>query len=170
MSDRPESPPGAFLKTMQESQLPQAPTSEEVIVLPHTGELISLTEVLPVAKALDDIRAHESQLRDIKRILTDALVAESERQGSKTLHLQYLDVEIGGGGAVEWDMEELAKLQDAGLPEERYDALIRMTVSYSVDAREANRIAGANEEYARIIQNARSEVPAPHRVSVRRRK
>ena len=145
-------------------QVPQA------LVLPHTGELIDLADTQSVAVALDSIRAHEQQLREIKGYLTDALVQEASRQGTKTLHLDWLDVEIGGGEEVSWDIEQLHKLQDAGLPADRFDALVRMKVEYRVSAQEAKRISALNKEYAHIIENARTIHDAPYRASIRRRK
>lgn len=151
-----ESQPGAFLQDMTESDEVATPIASQALVLPHTGELISLEELPKVASALDAIRAHEAQLREVKQILTEALVEESRRQGSKTLRLDYLTVEIGGGTTVEWDIEVLHRLQDAGLPEERFDALVRTEVTYKVSAAEAKRIS-SNPEYARIIELARTE-------------
>jgi len=147
-----------------------AQVAPEAIVLPHTGELIDLADKPTVAVALDNVRQLEVELRALKQELTRALVEESSRVGSKTLHLEpWLDVEISGGTEVEWDHDELHKLRDAGLPEDRFDALVRATVTWRVSTQEANRIAKANPEYARIIGNARSEREAPFRASVKRK-
>jgi hypothetical protein len=139
------------------------------IALPHSGEIISLDDARLCAKSLDEIRQLEARLREVKQDLTNAILVESRRQGSKTLHLgDDLRVEVSGGKTVDWDLDVLERLRDAGLPEDRYDALVRATVTYSVSAREADRIS-VNPEYARIIDLARSEDDAPYRVSVSRR-
>jgi hypothetical protein len=152
------------------SENPSSVATGMEIALPHSGEIISLDDAVLCAKSLDEIRQLEARLREVKQDLTRAILIESERQGSKTLYLDDdLKVEVSGGTKVEYDPEVLERLRDVGLPEDRYDALVRATVTYNVNATEAKRIAGANPEYARIIELARSEREAPHRVSVSRR-
>jgi hypothetical protein len=77
--------------------------------------------------------------------------------------------EVTMGNRIEWDMEVLERLRDAGLPEERWDALVRPQVEYKVSARVADQIAKANPEYAVIVARARTDVEATPRVSIRRR-
>lgn len=137
------------------------------IALPHSGELVDLGNPGFCARALNEIRALEQMLREAKQVLTEALVEEAARQGTKSLHLATGDVSISGGTVVEWDVEELDKLLDLGLPEERFDELVTQVVSYKVNAAVAKQISGANPDYAEIIQRARTEAPAAHRVSVK---
>jgi hypothetical protein len=136
-------------------------------VAPHTGELVNLDDPVSVARVLDEIREHESALREVKRVLTGALVEESRRQGSKTLRLDYMEAEVTGGERVEYDPEVLLELRDAGLPEDRFDALVRAEVTYKVSAAEAKRIAASNPVYARVVERARRVVEVPFRVSVK---
>ncbi len=145
--------------------VPFTPGTE--LVLPGTGQVIDLANPGSCADALNQIRQLEQSLRDAKRVLTEMLVAESERQGTKTLRLGKLEAIVGGGYNVTWDIEELAKLQDLGLPEERYYDLVQTVISYKVNASVAKQIAGANPDYARIIENARGEEPAAYRVSLK---
>lgn len=135
------------------------------LVLPHSGELVDLTSAAACGAALENVRTLEWQLREVKKALTFVLVEEATRQGTKTLHLQTGDYSISGGTTVEWDVEELEKLKDVGLPEERFYDLVTTVVSYKVNAAVAKQIAGANPEYAAIIDRARVEGPAPYRVS-----
>jgi len=137
------------------------------VVLPHTMEIVSLEDARRCAVALNEIRLLEARLREAKQDLTRAILLESERQGSKTLYLdEGVKVVVSGGKEVDWDFDVLERLRDAGLPEDRYDALVRATVTYRVDARTADQISRANPEYARIIGLAAVEREAPHRVSV----
>lgn len=142
--------------------------ASETALVPFTGELVPLAEPLAVAKALEDLREYQRGLSSLRAVLEEALVAESRRRGTKTLHLGQTTAVITGGRGIEWDMEELAKLRDAGLPEERFSELVKTEISYKVDARVANQLSSANEEYAAIIGRARAEVEKPWRVRIDR--
>jgi hypothetical protein len=139
--------------------------SSTELVIPYSGELVDLTNPGSCARALEEIRSIESRLREIKGVLTTVIVEEATRQGTKTLHFQDGDFSVSGGSTLEWDIEELEKLRDAGLPEERFYDLVKTVVSYKVNAAVAKQISGANPEYAAIIERARQEGPAPFRVS-----
>lgn len=139
-------------------------TSTE-IAIPVTGELVSLEDAAACGRALGDIRRLEQHLRDLKTLLTDSVVAECQRQGTKTLRLDDMTLTMSGGETVQWDIEVLEQLLDAGLPQERFDALVKTEVTYKVSAAEAKRLA-VNPEYADIIEKARTVLHAPFRVSV----
>lgn len=136
-------------------------------VLPATGEVINLEEPLAVARALHEVRAAKRQLDDARRVLEDALVQHSQTRGTKTLRIDEYEATVSGGEKVEWDVEELWKLRDAGLPEDRMNALVKTEVTYKVDAAVARQIAAANPDYGEIIYRAKQKVPAPWRVSVK---
>lgn len=140
----------------------------DVAVIPATGEVINLNNPRECALALDTIRDLERQLREAKSVLTSAVAHECQRQGTKTLHLEGVTVELSGGSKTEYDVSVLEKLRDLGLPEDRFTALVVPTVTYKVNAAEAKRIAAANAEYAQVIAEARSVVEFPARVSVKR--
>lgn len=138
----------------------------EALVDIRTGELVPATpekavELLAVAR---DMRA---RILDLVKDCEAVLLEESRRQGTKTLHLPEGTAEISGGTALEWDIDELAKLLAVGLPDERYGELVVTTVSQKVDARVAKQLEAANPAYAEIIERARRQVPRPWRVSVR---
>lgn len=134
------------------------PESED-LVLPHSGEVISLQDAGAVANALADIRRIEALMRDTKAILSGALVAESQRQGSKTLHLPGVTAEIRGGTDVVWDIEALVHgLETAGLPDERLNEAVRQEVTLVPNGRELTRIGKANPVYAAAIDAAKSIV------------
>lgn len=84
---------------------------------------------------------------------------ESKRQGSKTLYLDGVKVEVRGGSETVWDVQMLEEgLRYAGLPEDRLREVIKEEVTYSVNAREAKRVAGANEDYASVVRLSQTQV------------
>lgn len=141
----------------------------EVYLVPQLGTLVSLSAAGQVAQALSDVRDLEAQLRDAKRILTDALVSEAVARGTKTIHLDNVTVEIRGGSEVVWDVQDLeAGLLSAGAPQSLVDEIISTEITYKVDARRASRAAGANPVYAEVVERARNEVEKPHSVVLRK--
>jgi hypothetical protein len=102
-------------------------------------------------------------------VLEDALRLESERQGTKTLHLDGLTAVVSGGEKVEYDVEKLADLlREEGLPEHRLAELIVIQVSYRVNQAVARSVAAANPRYALALEACKQIVPAPWRVSVKK--
>lgn len=142
-------------------------TSEELVV-PGTGEVVSLENEIACIEALGSLRVFESQLREAKAVLTAAIIERSKILGTKTIHLPAGGkAEIRDGSEVEWDIETLeGELRDLGLPEDRISSLIKETVVRSVDGRVAKSVAAANEQYAACIESAKTIVQKPSYVSV----
>lgn len=138
------------------------------LVIPWTGEIVDLGEPAQVARVLETVRALKRDLDEARALLEDVLRSESERQGTRTLHLGTLDAVISGGERVEYDELELAReLRAAGLPEERLAELIVETVTYKVDQRVARSVAASNPVYAAAIERCRRVVPAAWRVAIK---
>ena len=139
------------------------------LVLP-TGEIVSLTDTAACAVALDELRALEQRIKDVKAALTEAVATESARQGSKTLSLPGgVTVLVRDGEKVMWDAQRLEKdLREAGMPEERIRQIVIEEISYTVQAREAKRAATANPAYAHAVAAARSTVAGRPSVTVKR--
>ncbi len=138
------------------------------VLNPVTGELIPAEDVNGVAEAVKGLRQLSQQIRDAIADATTILVAESKRQGTKTLALQDVTVEIRGGTETVWDIEALQHQMDSlGLPAERMEALIKTDVTYKVDARVAKQLAGANEDYAAVLESAKTTVEKPYYVRVK---
>lgn len=128
---------------------------DETIILPHTGQVLAASDTKQCANALVELRQIEDAIREVKIVLTQAIVAESQRQGTKTLRFGERKVEIRGGKSVLWDAHFLEiELRKAGMPEERIREIVKEEVSYKVDAREAKKAAGANPAYAVIVEAA----------------
>lgn len=143
-------------------------TAEPRLLLPVTGELVLLTDPAQVAGALSSVRRIGQDLRGLRQLLEAVLRLEARRQGTKTLHLTGgLTATVSGGTKPEWDVERLREgLEQAGLPPGRMAELIVETVSYDVKANVAKQLAAANDAYALVIREARSDVEAPWYVRV----
>lgn len=136
--------------------------------MPLTGEVIALEDPAACGKALREVRRFEQDLREAKRLLTDAVVEHARRAGTKTLHVDGLDRPLrlsGGPGAeVVWDVEVLRTLLNMGLPAERFAELVAEEIHYRVNGNVAKSIAAINEEYARVVEAARTRIDKPWRV------
>src|SRR5262245_9182104 len=125
----------------------------------RTGELIDPADVDRLSDFLAYLREGKRALQEGINIIQGAIVAEAERRGTKTIHLDDgRTASIGGGTEVVWDTEVLNELLEAGLPEERFNQLVTTVITYKVNANVAKSIAGANADYADIIDRARSTV------------
>ena len=132
----------------------------------RTGEVLPATptNAVNVLVAAREMRVKMSVLiKDCEAVLLE----ESRRQGSKTLHLDGATATVTGGSDLEWDVDVLAELRAAGLPEARWDELYVATVTYRVDARVALQLEKANPVYGAIIERARSRVEKAWRVNVK---
>jgi hypothetical protein len=126
------------------------------IVDVRTGELLPATPE-NASRALQAIREMEGLLRDAKALATAVLVDEARRQGTKTLRVGGRTVTVKESREIVWDMEQLEKLRDLGLPESRWAELVTEVLSYKVSAQVAKELSGANPEYAEIIERARTD-------------
>lgn len=128
----------------------------ESVVNPMTGELVLLEDPATVAIYLDEVRQLEDKLRYVKRILGERLAEEYKVQGDN-LHLPGVTVEFSKKKEIRWDMNRLKDLKELGLPENRWHDLVRQTIETKVMAVEANKLAKANPEYRKVIEEARSD-------------
>jgi signal transduction histidine kinase len=139
----------------------------EDLLNPFTGELVPTGDLARVAATLDDLRGIRQKLNDAVAAFTEAVIAESRRQGTRTLQAAGVRLEVSADNTIEWDVEELLKLRDLGLPEARYNELVQQTVTFKVNGSVARQLEGASEEYAKVIDRARVRVPRKQYVSVR---
>lgn len=147
-------------------------TGEEIVVrtddlpVPVIGRLVRLADPEDVARALADVRQAEEQLADAKRVLVDRLLVERRLRGEGTIRFDSgVTVEIPKPEETVYDADAIEReLRDAGMPEERISAIVRETVERKVMAGEAKKAAGANPDYAEIIERHRRVVekrPSP---------
>lgn len=131
------------------------------LMVPGTGELVLLDDVPAVARALAAVKDLERKLRDARAVLEEALVDETIRVGTKTLHVEgrAAPVVVKTGSDVVWDVERLrSELTEAGLPADRLAALIVETVEYKVNGTVARQLA-SSPAYADIVARCRTDVP-----------
>jgi hypothetical protein len=137
------------------------------LVIPGTGELVSPDDPPAIARAVAEVAELQRRLYEFRTDLTALLVEEAKLQGTKTLHLPGTTVTLSGGTKTKWDVDKLRELELAGLPAERLNELLRPAVTYSPSGTIARQLVGANPDYRRIIEEARSEEPAPWRATVK---
>lgn len=139
-----------------------------MLMLPTTGELISRDDPAACARALQEMDDLETKLKVLKGALREVLLEESVRVGGKTLH-------FGGGITATittpvstiWDHTVLAELVAAGLPEDRYEALVKTEISFKINGSIAKELAGANPVYAEIIERAKTRIEKTPSVAVK---
>lgn len=154
-----------YLAQRQEEQLIED-AQETALVLPN-GTVIDTTEIAQVVQAIKDLDLLKSMVAAARRKLSDLVLEERKRTGaSATMHVGKATVAITVAKEIVWDMDELGKLRDAGLPEATWDELVVTTVTEKVNANVAKRIANANEAYAKIIEGARTDHEKNPSVSV----
>lgn len=136
------------------------------LVIPFTGEVVSLEDPAQCAKVFGEIKELEYKLRELKGYLSRALMEASRLQGTKTLHYPGVDVKISTPNDLSWDYEILLELQDAGLPEERFNELVMTEITYKVQGNVAKQLSASNPVYAEIIERAKTQVPKLPSVSV----
>ena len=145
-------------------------TGEELVV-PVTGEIVDLSNETQCAQALAALRDAESQIREIKAVLTAAIVERAKLLGTQTLTLENgMKAVLKGGTETIYDATEIERqLRVLGMPEERIREIVIEEVSYKVSAKEAKRAAAANDEYAAVVNSAKQTIEKPHYISIQRR-
>lgn len=155
-------------------------TEHEVVesaeVVPREYMLVPLLGLAVDPAAYDQVAEALASVRDAKRLLDEArvelerlLAEEAQRLGTKTLHFGDLDAVVSGGPYTAYDIEVLGRLQEAGLPEDRWNQLVKTRVEYRVDRNVLRQVRGAgNPEYEAIIEKAGEHVERPYRVDVKR--
>ncbi len=132
-----------------------------------TGEIVDASKAEQLVAYVEDLKAHERQIKEIRRNVEGFIFQHAEQLGTKTLRFGKLEAKIVGGPELRWDITVLNELLDAGLPIDRYTELVTETVDYKVNAAVARQLEAANETYAEIIGRARSYEEKPRRVSTR---
>lgn len=138
------------------------PPGTEIEVIPHTGEIIDLSDPVAVAKAYRVVQDLEAQLRQAKGTLGDALIAQKSILGTGTMRFEGLSgpVTIKGGTDTIYNAVAIkTELLAAGMPRERVAEIVVETIDYKVSAVEAKKAAAANAEYREIIERHRQIFP-----------
>lgn len=136
------------------------PAQSMELVIPFSGEVVSRDDPGSCARVMFQIKEMERELKELRGILGDAILDESGRVGSKTLHFEEgFTATVSTPTEIHWDLEILAELLEAGLPPDRYEALVKPEVTYKVDGGIIRSLEGANPVYKEIIDRARQRFP-----------
>lgn len=141
------------------------------VLVEGSGVDIDLSDPVACAVALDQVRAFETQFGEVKRTLTDAIVSHYRLTGERSLELpnrSRAEVKAGTRNIIDPDILE-ERLREAGMPEDRIDALITTTHERRVDARKAKTAATANPDYKVALEAATSTYQETPSVTIRRR-
>jgi hypothetical protein len=139
------------------------------VIDPFTGSLVDVSDPQVAAEFLDALRGSKETITKLVHAVEEMLATEFERQGTRTINAGGWELEQRESVSFEWDEQELQKLLDAGLPEERYMEFINQTVSIRPKQNIAKQLE-TNPAYAVIIEQARTRIVKGVRVDVRRAK
>lgn len=136
----------------------------------QSGEVLPAT-VSNAARVINAARAMKANVNEIVKEATRYLVAESERQGTKTLHDEHETVTVSGGPGTDYnELDLMDALREAGCPESRIGQAVKQTVSYKVDRAVLRQLAAANQDYKAAIELAEIEVDRPYTATVKLRR
>lgn len=140
------------------TDLEQAPPRD--VVDPFTGELIPRTDLKSVTLLIRKIRDQEQVFRRIKDWATEAVIEYCDERAEWTVTFGGFKVSVPPPTAsdVDWDLDELHKLEDL-LPSDRYGELVKQIVVEKPDTRALHNAAKAGGEIAEIITRAERRKP-----------
>jgi len=140
------------------------------LVVPYTGELVAMEDPEQCARVLFEIGELEAKLRSLRYVLRDVMFEESVRVGSKTLHFpDGVTAKISTPTETSWDHSILAELLGAGLPGDRFEALVTPEQTFKVNGSVIKELEAANPIYAEIINRARTKIPKSPGVTLTKR-
>jgi len=139
---------------------------ESEVIDPFTGGTVDVGDPVIAAEFLDALRGSKLTLDKLVKQVESILADEFERQGTRTVNAGRYELEQKETVTYEWDLTELVKLLDAGLPEERYAEFVNETVVTKPKQNIAKQLE-TNPTYAAIIDRARTRIVKGTRVDVR---
>lgn len=137
------------------------------LVVPTTGEILSRDDPAGCARVYAEIKELETKLRALRGALADVLLEDSAKKGTKTLHYEGgFTAKVSTPDDVHWDHDVLEELLQAGLPPDRYEALVKAEVTFKIDRSVVRALSGANPVYAEILERAQTRFPKTPSVTV----
>lgn len=138
-----------------------APRSELIDVL--TGEVLPATPENAHA-ILARIAEMEQTIRTAKSAITEYVIEESIRQGTKTFDVNGSKLVLEGGPSKQIEGHELAQLlREAGCPEQRIKDVVTEEITYKVNQRVLAQLVAANSDYATAAELTTTTVEKPYR-------
>lgn len=147
-------------------QVPQAITD------PETGEQIDRTDTPRIADLYRRMKEYTAQWRDAQDWCRDALIDAADERHEWTFTIDGVQVKVDPPTAamIDWDLDELAKLEDL-LPPARYAELVQQVVVLKPQTGKLQALARQEHpgsEVAQIIKNAERRKPKQRYVKVNR--
>jgi hypothetical protein len=146
----------------------QVVAQEQYLVrAPWSGEQIDVTNPAVVASALVECRRIKDQIKQFEEAATQMLLDTMDTHGQWTM--RFGDVEVVGdtpGDDYFYDEEDFRKLLDAGLPESRFNEIVKTKVTRTIDRTKAKALLKV-PQYAEIVEKARRDRPKTRRVKTR---
>ena len=142
----------------------------QVITDPDSGELVDRADTPRVADLYRRLRDYAKQWREAQDWCRDALIEAADTRSEWAFTAGGVKVKVDPPSAadIDWDMDELHKLEQL-LPPERYGELVQQTVVLKPQTGKLQalaRQAGPDSEVARIIKNAERRKPRARYVKV----
>jgi hypothetical protein len=135
----------------------------EGYMLPWSGVMIDPSQPAQVSQALLEWQRVQAAGIEFQRQAEQFLLQQMDERGEYTV--RYGPYEVKGDTPEDdyfYDIEDVRKLADAGLPEDRMNDLIKVQVEERVDKRVAKAIAKV-PKYREILERARRDVPKQRR-------
>ncbi len=157
--------------------LPEELERPTLVVHPVTGEVLELTgDTADLVRWLREVREMESQIREVKRVVTAELIERMDREARYTLHVG--DLEVKGDGPVAptiYDGEQLrvalGEYVEAGaITEEALDRAVEFVPGYRPRAAGLKALARLGGGIAETIErHAKPKDSYERRVTIKER-
>ena len=136
--------------------------TESMQVIPWTGEQLDISTVEGAKRGMQAVSEMRGQLTEFNNACRQTLIDEAERRGQLSWEEEDgTKVRVSGAGVVSsYDMRALGMLRDAGLPDERWNALVSWKPI--VDERVVIQLR-RTPKYAQIIDAAVTETKEKYR-------
>ena len=141
-----------------------------LILNPATGEIADANDPEQVVDILTALRELQTQVYEQRKNAEFALAVYAKTLGTKTFEIGDHKIEVSPEQKLDYDsadIEILEQLLELGLPDERWNKLVRQEVVSKVDGRVARQLASANDAYAEVIDKAVPIKQVPLRVLVK---
>jgi len=143
----------------------------QAITDPATGEIIDRADTAKVADLYQRIQEVQAQWSEARAWCARALIDSADARSEWTFNIGGVDVTVDppSSASIDWDEEELAKLEELVSPE-RYGELVKQTVVTKVQTVKLKALArrvGPESVIGQIIARAERRRPKPRSVRVK---
>jgi hypothetical protein len=135
--------------------------------VPWSGEIIDVSDPAVVATALYELREMRRRMAEFEEAAQQMLLDQMDTRGQWTM--RFGDREVEGstpGDDYYYDVEQFRKVLEAGLPEDRFNEIVTVKVTESVNRTKAKALLKV-PQYEQIVKDARVDTAKRRRVIVR---